>query len=309
MRSSHSPGILFRSRSPRILAAGESGHSKELVMRVPIEYREDFERDIHEALREIGGVSTLAAHPYFTNREAVAKCFGKHKSVLTRTKVDFEQEELGVRKPHIRHAELRRWIHIDLALTGDSAGIVCGYVPEIVSVQRGESIEKLPRISIDFTLRVVPPRGGEINFERIRQMIYALKDNGLNIRWVSFDSFQSRDSIQQLRRKGFQSDLRSVDRDTTAYDFTKSALYDGRVDLPIDEFLLKELLGLEVDHQRGKIDHRPNASKDVADALAGVVHGLSTLRETWTRHGISPSVARSSLYLSGEAATYQTDSA
>jgi hypothetical protein len=129
--------------------------------------------------------------------------------------------------------------------------------------------------------------------------------NSLNIRWVSFDSFQSRDSIQQLRRKGFQSDLRSVDRDTTPYDFTKSALYDGRVNLPKDDFLLSELLGLEVDHQRGKIDHRPNASKDVADALAGVVHGLSTLQETWTRHGISPSVARSSLYLSGEAVTDQ----
>jgi hypothetical protein len=138
-------------------------------------------------------------------------------------------------------------------------------------------------------------------------MLYALKDNGLNIVWVSFDSFQSRDSIQQLRRKGFKSDLRSIDRDTTPYDFTKSALYDGRVDLPQDDFLLNELLGLEVDHQRGKIDHRPNASKDVADALAGVVHGLSTLRETWVRHGVSLMDIPANLYRSRVAVADQTD--
>lgn len=67
-------------QQPRILGAGEKG-PEELVMQVPVEYREDFERDIHEALREIGGVSTLAAYPYLTNREAVAKCFGKHRSI------------------------------------------------------------------------------------------------------------------------------------------------------------------------------------------------------------------------------------
>ena len=36
------------------------------------------------------------------------------------------------------------------------------------------------------------------------------------------------------------------------------------------------------------MDHPPTGSKDVADAMAGVVFGLTMRRETWARHRISP---------------------
>jgi len=39
---------------------------------------------------------------------------------------------------------------------------------------------------------------------------------------------------------------------------------------------------------KNKLDRWPNFSKDVADALAGVVYGLSMRREIWARHRISP---------------------
>ena len=34
------------------------------------------------------------------------------------------------------------------------------------------------------------------------------------------------------------------------------------------------------------IDHPPNFSKDCADAVAGVVYGLTYRREIWARHGV-----------------------
>ena len=43
---------------------------------------------------------------------------------------------------------------------------------------------------------------------------------------------------------------------------------------------------LERDPQSGLIDHPPNFSKDCADAVAGVVYGLTYRRETWVRHGV-----------------------
>ena len=157
---------------------------------------------------------------------------------------------------------------------------------EFVKTSRGDKIELLPQVQIDFTLRVMPPQNGEISFSRIREMLYNLTEGGLNIRWVSFDGFQSTDSIQQLRIRGYQSGVRSVDRTTEPYDVLKAAIYDGRVNAPSDPHLLHELLSLEMDYERGKIDHPPSGSKDVADSLAAVVHGLTYRRETWAKHGV-----------------------
>ena len=40
------------------------------------------------------------------------------------------------------------------------------------------------------------------------------------------------------------------------------------------------------DPQSGRIDHPPNFSKDCADAVAGVVYGLTYRRATWVRFGV-----------------------
>jgi hypothetical protein len=52
--------------------------------------------------------------------------------------------------------------------------------------------------------------------------------------------------------------------------------------------LAKELLSLEWDEGREKVDHSPHGSKDLADALAGVVYGISRRRDVWDQHRIDP---------------------
>ena len=71
------------------------------------------------------------------------------------------------------------------------------------------------------------------------------------------------------------------------FTFTKSALYDNRVAIPKHKRLYNELIKLELDEAKDKVDHPPNGTKDCADALAGVVYGLSTRREIWARHDIN----------------------
>ncbi len=44
----------------------------------------------------------------------------------------------------------------------------------------------------------------------------------------------------------------------------------------------------EIDAKAGSIDHPPGGSKDLADALAGVVHGLTMRRDVWAQHGVIP---------------------
>ena len=77
-----------------------------------------------------------------------------------------------------------------------------------------------------------------------------------------------------------------MDRTSLPYDVTKTAFYDGRVKAPRHDKALLEIVRLERDPQSGKIDHPPNFSKDCADAVAGVVYGLTYRREIWARHGV-----------------------
>lgn len=78
-----------------------------------------------------------------------------------------------------------------------------------------------------------------------------------------------------------------MDKTNVPYEMLKNALYDNRVLLPHHEKLLHELKTLEKDAKTGKIDHLSTSSKDISDALAGVVYGLTMRREIWVSHGVS----------------------
>jgi hypothetical protein len=59
-----------------------------------------------------------------------------------------------------------RFVHVDLAVTGDSAGMAMGYVPKFINVDRGDEIEPLPCVNIDFTLEIIPPKAVKSFFRR-----------------------------------------------------------------------------------------------------------------------------------------------
>ena len=78
----------------------------------------------------------------------------------------------------------------------------------------------------------------------------------------------------------------SMDATTMPYEVTKSAFYDKRINAPAHPKAIREFSQLERDPQTGKIDHSPRGSKDLADAIAGAVYGLTYRREIWLRHNI-----------------------
>jgi hypothetical protein len=280
------------SRKPRILDAGDPldiEKNKDLIVAVPIEYLTDFKRDILNALRDIAGVSTLAQHPFIMDNDAVSEGFGNVQSVLTRDVVDFSEAKVGIMRNKFLLPDEARWVHIDLSMTGDATGVACGFVDKFTKIKAGDdTFELLPNIVFDFMLRVIPPKGSEINYQKIRDLLYMLKEQGLNIQWISCDSFQSTDMMQLLRRKGYSTGMVSIDRDIEPYSFLKTAFYQRRIDAPSHPFVQKEIASLEIDQKKGKVDHPGNGSKDVSDAMAGVVFGLTMRRDTWARHKISP---------------------
>lgn len=278
------------TRRPRVLLAGETvpDEDRHLVVAVPEtqHYRSAFEGpDIINALREIAGMSTLARHPFILNVEALTAAMGRHVSVFTRDDVDFHSTKLGIIPKNFINPGLPRWVHVDLAITGDSAGLAIGTVTGFTGtgtiVDEMTPGEIMPMIHIDGMLEIKPPKGGEILFYKIRETITALRKAGMNIKWVSYDSFQSRDSLQILKQQGYVVGITSIDTSPVPYDYLKSAIYTRRIKMPAHPKARLELVSLEKDTKTGKIDHPAQGSKDISDALAGVVHGLTNRREVW----------------------------
>jgi len=215
-----------------------------------------------------------------------------------------------------------RAVHLDLGFKHDAAGIAVGYVCDMRRIERttteielGEDVdsgleheyepskdgdkwyEMLPVIVVEAMLRVVPPPGDEIMIEDIIKLILRLKyDIGLPIRWVTSDSFQSISALQMLKERGLKTGVQSVDRTDAPYNELKSAIYDGRLIAYDYAPLIDELVALERHENPGrgkpKIDHPDmmitmagetvKGSKDLGDALCGMIYLLTRRRESWS---------------------------
>ncbi len=104
--------------------------------------RADFEGDLLNALRDIAGVSTVAVHPFLVNRDSVAACFGRHRSILTRDAVTWPDEPPEAYRGRFHRPELIRLAHLDLSLTGDASGRRPGpeFVPPRVGRQGSRTV-------------------------------------------------------------------------------------------------------------------------------------------------------------------------
>lgn len=71
-------------------------------------------------------------------------------------------------------------------------------------------------------------------------------------------SHNSRDSMQLLKQAGIAVGYQSVDATTAPYDFLKNSIVDERVSMPVHATCKRELVSLERDVIRRKIDHPPN---------------------------------------------------
>ena len=281
------------TRQARFVAPEEvvDDDDAHLLVDVPIDFRHSFEEDMMASVRDICGMPTRSRWPFIFNVERMNVCFGRVPSILDREECDFVDRVVRMYRGRLRDLDKPRHVHLDLALTSDSAGVACGYVSRFIEVPRGSvDVEVLPVIHFDFILEVRPPIGGEIEMENIRVLLYRLKAKGLPILWVTADQYQSADTIQILRHHEFITGVRSVDVSALPYDVTKQALMDGRLMLPTHAKALHEFAHLERDPAKDKVDHPPMGSKDCADAVAGVVYELTTHAAIWVEHGVATSM-------------------
>jgi hypothetical protein len=273
-----------------------------VLIDVPEDFRRDFEKDLEGSIREIAGVATVAVHPFIQRREKIREAFdatlqhpfstlvydmSKGGRFLWDAMVSLQSPRVPgrVEIPQLRpkiNPSAARHIHIDIGLKKDALGLCMAHVSGWKDVVRRtddnrEFVERAPTYVVDLLLRVVPPVGGEILLSEVRHLVYDLSAHGYMITQVSLDQFQSADSLQAFSAKGYRSGLVSVDSTPAPYDSLKMALYENRVRMYAYQPLIEELTLLQEDltGNRRKIDHPPNGSKDVADALAASLFTLS----------------------------------
>ncbi len=272
-------------------------------LHVPDNFRSDFEKNIEDSIRDIGGCVTVSVSPYIQLRERIYESIDptlKHPlraetwttgsappMIWSRLVKQVERRIPGTARRELileplRHPEAVRHVHVDLSLgKQDAAGIAIGHVAGMVDVERrGEDdyvkAESAPLIEYDLLLRILAPPNGEIDIGAIRGLVYHFMERGFTVSFASMDNFQSAESLQKYRQQGITAEKISVDTSMEPYDYLKLAIYEGRLSMYNYPIVLKELENLQRNAVKNLVDHLPNGSKDVSDAMAGVAYTLST---------------------------------
>jgi len=136
-------------------------------------------------------------------------------------------------------------------------------------------------VVIDLAIQLVAKSGTEVQFSDVRKFILRLKNQfGFNIGIVTYDGWQSRDSIQIMNQEGIPTEAFSVDKSNESYDTWKELMYQQLVRCYPHPIAHRESKELTIG-DNGKVDHPVESwdrfllegievgSKDVIDAIVG----------------------------------------
>lgn len=281
----------------RVLNDDEVVPNGAWVESVPIEYIDDFRKKPYDALRDVMGVSHNALAPFIKTRHKVYECVeaGKEmglESILVRDHVILGEHGMPQVKQGVYCANPSRprYVHIDLSRNADRCGIAMlrfDGMREVARSSKGKDDtpmkELLPVAVVEMSCSIAPDANNEIDVAEVRAFVKHLRTKyGYPIRGVSYDGVDSRESIQAWRKDGMRATMVSVDRTSVPYKQLRDAMYDTRVILQNDDEVLSEILDLEYDEDKDKVDHSVNGSKDVSDAICGAYTNMLERKSTWT---------------------------
>lgn len=266
------------------------------ILEVPIGYYENFIDDIDIALTDIAGLSTTNSSRYISGPRIAAvkdlnlkNPFSKEILEIGNSPEDNHQyyDFFDISKLPQEYLYKPLYIHLDMSITGDKTGIAGTWIIGKKPPVEGQPPSKELFYQPAFIVSIKSPKGHQISFEKNRQFIYWLREQGFNIKGVSFDTYQSADLSQQLSARNFETGVISVDRTQDnvckPYQYLKNTIYEERIKLFDHTLLTEELIGLERNNNTGKVDHSPSGinSKDCADALCGSVWNASQHAEEY----------------------------
>lgn len=241
---------------------------------VPINFKQSFQTDIIKGLQDVCGVSVNAIGRLFTARRYYNECLNpqiEHPFIQDEFILSTGSDIKGIDylktewKP--QHPDLLRYVHIDQSTSSDTTGICMCHINGMKTVNG----EEKPVIAVDFMLTINPPLAPEkIHIAKCRELVMDIcKKFNLRIGKITYDTFASQESIQQLQQDGYNADFQSVDRSDEAYLSLCNLFYEKRIELYSYPKFELEFFNLQHYRAKNKVDHLPEYSKDCSDAVAG----------------------------------------
>ena len=263
------------------------------IIDVPIDFKATFIENINRALCDYAGISSFSANKYFSG-EVVAENILDHihnamPELITVGNMDKDiqyKNYFDISKIPSEYKYKPLYIHLDMSVSGDTTGI-CGtwIIGKKPTVDGDAGKDLLFRLAFGFAVKA--PKGQQISFEKNRNFIRWLREQGFNIGEISADTFQSYDLLQILQSEGFNTTILSVDRvDPEShickpYQFLRSTVYEHRLQMFKCDRLFDEFVEVERNNSTGKIDHPSGGRKDLLDAVCGSVFTASSHAEEY----------------------------
>lgn len=256
------------------------------LMYVPMGYYENFLDDLDIALTDIAGISTSNAMNYISGVRWSNVRNNEIKNPFTKEVLEVGNDPKDKTQYYdfFDFSQLPKnmlskplYVHLDMSISGDKTGIAGVWIKGKKPQKEGEPPSQELFYRVAFSVAIKAPKGRQISFEKNRQFIYWLREQGLNVKGVSSDSFQSADLGQTLNARGYNYSTISVDRvkdgKCEPYQVFKSAIYEERIEIYPTKLLTEEIIGLVRDGN-GKIDHTPAGVNCLTgDTLISLVDG------------------------------------
>jgi|GEM_PF-2042024 len=262
---------------------------------------------------------------YKTRISQVINTSNRQNPIIGERVTAFNLRDLAFKDFFKPEPQTEYFVHIDLAkgqVGGDAAGFAMAHYKRGMTVSlpddfllalakdSNQSIETLRSQQgiakvgavVDLILQIKAPSAGEIMFEEIRAFIERLRRvEKFPIFRVTYDGWQSVDSIQQLKKAGVNAEEFSVDRTSVPYTTLKNVIYEGIFETYLHSIFVREAEEL-IQLPNGKIDHPElssarylkedkinRGSKDVTDAVCGAVAQAMDRGKSLFGFGILPS--------------------
>ena len=283
------------------------------ILMVPVEHKQAFQGDILISLQDLAGYSISAANRLFSSNTAYNRCikdnishpFSRQKIILSTTSNSTQDGFLPIKAYLLNgikfnHPGMKRFMHLDLALSGDSVGISMCHIAGWKSIYKQKSnfedlskktsglldgiyqqkeidhglVEdeiRIPIIEYDFMLKIEPPKKpNKIALSKIRDFIvYLRNEHKIQFGKITADQFQSAQLLQELDELGFPTGYLSVDRTADAYLSFTNLVYEERIHMYEYKPFKDELFSVIYYPAKKKVDHPAKGSKDIADSVVG----------------------------------------
>lgn len=234
---------------------------KEKVVAVPTDFYTDFKQNLLQSIQDIAGMTVAGEGKLFNNRDLYnlaiytpnEPAFLKNTFTIS-TKLDTLPQDYINPRWQPEQPEKLRFMHIDQGIASDHYGMSSCFV-DSVEIMEDETVKL--NIKFDFIIDVVPPRApAKTDIAKMRGLIpWLSKNKGINWGKITYDQYQSQESMQELDKAGYPVAYQSVDRTDEAYLILVDYFYDKRIKIPQQDRFENEIFNVVHFREKHKINH------------------------------------------------------